>query len=67
VTGAVDYPGSTWRDRPRIDRGQGVFVATDQSAAPGLLSEVSVAAALTAADHAVAAYHAKTPRSDDVR
>jgi hypothetical protein len=67
VTGAVDYPGSTWRDRPRIDRGQGIFVATDQSAAPGLLSEVSVAAALTAADHAVAAYRAKTSRSDDVR
>jgi hypothetical protein len=37
------------------------------SAAPGLLSEVSVASALTAADHAVAAYRAKTPRSEDVQ
>jgi len=56
MTGALDYPGTTWRDRPGIDRGQGVFLATDMSAAPGLLSEVSVASALTAADLAVAAY-----------
>jgi hypothetical protein len=67
VTGAVDYPGTTWRDRPRIDRGQDVFLATDMSAAPGLLSEVSVASALIAADHAVAAYRAKTSRSEDVQ
>jgi NAD(P)-binding Rossmann-like domain len=66
-TGAVDYPGTTWRDRPQIDRGQDVFLATDMSAAPGLLSEVSVASALTAADHAVAAYRPKTSRSEDVR
>jgi hypothetical protein len=37
------------------------------SAAPGLLSEVSVASALTAADLAVAAYRAKTSRSGHVR
>jgi choline dehydrogenase-like flavoprotein len=67
VAGAVDHPGATWRDRPRIDRGQDVFLATDMSAVPGLLSEVSVASALTAADHAVAAYRAKTSRSRDVR
>ena len=67
VTGALDHPGATWRDRPRIDRGQDVFLATDMSAAPGLLSEVSVASALIAADHAVAAYRAKTSRSRDVR
>jgi hypothetical protein len=67
VTGAVDYPGSSWRDRPRIDRGQGVFLATDMSASPGLLSEVSVASALAAADHAVAVYRPKTSRSEDVR
>ena len=48
-TGALDLPGFTWRDRPAIDRGDGVFVATDQSAAPGLLSEVTFAAALEAA------------------
>jgi hypothetical protein len=67
VTGAVDYPGTTWCDRPRIDRGQDVFLATDMSAAPGLLSEVSVASALTAADHAVAVYRPKTSRSEDAR
>jgi phytoene dehydrogenase-like protein len=40
-TGAVDYPGRTWRDRPAIERGDGLFLAGDQVAAPGLLSEVS--------------------------
>jgi hypothetical protein len=67
MTGAVDYPGTTWHDRPRIDRGQDVFLATDQSAAPGLLSEVCVASALTAAGLAVAAYRATTLRSKDVQ
>lgn len=40
-TGAVDLPGTTWRDRPAIERGDGVFLVGDQVAAPGLLSEVS--------------------------
>ncbi|MFF2329225.1 MULTISPECIES: NAD(P)-binding protein [unclassified Streptomyces] len=40
-TGAVDRPGTTWRDRPALDRGDGIFLAGDQVAAPGLLSEVS--------------------------
>ena len=44
-TGAVDLPGTTWHDRPAIDRGQELKVATDQSAAPGLLAETGVAAA----------------------
>ena len=44
-TGAVDLPGTTWHDRPAIDRGQQLKVATDQSAAPGLLAETAVAAA----------------------
>jgi phytoene dehydrogenase-like protein len=44
-TGAVDLPGTTWRDRPSIDRGRTVMVATDQSAAPGLLAETGIAAA----------------------
>ncbi|MDI9887439.1 NAD(P)-binding protein [Streptomyces sp. HNM0645] len=52
-TGAVDRPGTTWRDRPRIDRGDGVFLAGDQVAAPGLLSEVSFTSALEAASLAV--------------
>ena len=40
-TGAVDYPGTTWRDRPAVERGDELFLAGDQVAAPGLLSEVS--------------------------
>lgn len=47
-TGAVDLPGTTWRDRPAIDRGNGVYLAGDQVAAPGLLSEVSFNSALEA-------------------
>ncbi|MFB7086864.1 NAD(P)-binding protein [Streptomyces sp. NPDC056296] len=47
-TGAVDLPGTTWRDRPAVDRGDGVYLAGDQVAAPGLLSEVSFNSALTA-------------------
>lgn len=54
-TGAVDRPGTTWRDRPRIDRGNGVYLAGDQVAAPGLLSEVSFTSALEAATLAVKA------------
>ncbi|MFI6504910.1 phytoene desaturase family protein [Nonomuraea typhae] len=44
-TGAVDLPGTTWRDRPAVSRGGALAVATDQSAAPGLLAEVGIAAA----------------------
>ncbi|GHH46611.1 NAD(P)-binding protein [Streptomyces candidus] len=47
-TGAVDLPGTTWRDRPAIDRGNGVYLAGDQVAAPGLLAEVSFNSALEA-------------------
>ncbi|RZB15225.1 FAD-dependent oxidoreductase [Streptomyces sp. F001] len=47
-TGAVDLPGTTWRDRPAVDRGDGVYLAGDQVAAPGVLSEVSFNSALTA-------------------
>jgi hypothetical protein len=48
-SGAVDLPGYTWCDRPAIDRGDGVFLAGDMVAAPGLLSEVSFTSALQAA------------------
>jgi phytoene dehydrogenase-like protein len=48
-TGAVDYPGHTWRDRPAIDRGDGAYLVGDQVAAPGLLSEASVASGIRAA------------------
>jgi phytoene dehydrogenase-like protein len=47
-TGPLDHPGKSWRDRPAIDRGDGVFLAGDMVAAPGLLSEVSWASAVEA-------------------
>lgn len=47
-TGALDPPGTSWRDRPAVDRGDGVFLAGDMVAAPGLLSEVSWASAVEA-------------------
>lgn len=47
-TGALDWPGETWRDRPAIDRGDGVFLAGDMVAAPGLLSEVAWASGVEA-------------------
>jgi glycine/D-amino acid oxidase-like deaminating enzyme len=48
-TGPLDLPGKSWRDRPAIDRGGGVFLAGDMVAAPGLLSEVSWASGVEAA------------------
>jgi hypothetical protein len=48
-TGALDLPGRTWHDRPAVERGDGVFLAGDMVAAPGLLSEVSFHSAITAA------------------
>ncbi|MER5627649.1 NAD(P)-binding protein [Streptosporangium sp. NPDC002544] len=54
-TGALDLPGTTWRDRPAIDRGDGVWLAGDSVAAPGLLSEVSSHSALIAAESALRA------------
>jgi phytoene dehydrogenase-like protein len=47
-TGALDLPGQTWRDRPAIDRGGGVFLAGDMVAAPGVLSEIAWASAVEA-------------------
>ncbi|MEW1722838.1 NAD(P)-binding protein [Streptomyces sp. NPDC093109] len=52
-TGAVDLPGTTWRDRPRIDRGGGVYLAGDAVAAPGVLAEVSFNSGIEAATLAV--------------
>jgi phytoene dehydrogenase-like protein len=54
-TGALDLPGRTWRDRPAVDRGDGVWLVGDSVAAPGVLSEVSVTSALAAAGAALAA------------
>ena len=52
-SGALDLPGSTWHDRPAIDRGDGIFVCGDQVAAPGCLAEVSFASAIDAGTLAV--------------
>lgn len=54
-SGPLDYPGTSWRDRPAIDRGDGVYLAGDMVAAPGLLSEVAWGSAVEAAKLAVAA------------
>ncbi len=54
-TGPLDRPGLTWRDRPAVDRGDGVFLAGDMVAAPGLLSEVSWASGAEAGSLALAA------------
>ena len=53
-TGAVDPPGTSWRDRPAIDRGDGVYLVGDRVAAPGLLSEVSLNSGVRAAQLALA-------------
>jgi phytoene dehydrogenase-like protein len=50
-TGALDLPGTTWQGRPAVSRGAALAVATDQSAAPGLLAEVGIAAAQLAIEH----------------
>jgi NAD(P)-binding Rossmann-like domain len=52
-SGALDLPGTTWRDRPAIDRGNGVFLCGDQVAAPGCLSEVSFASGIDAGTRAL--------------
>jgi phytoene dehydrogenase-like protein len=52
-SGALDLPGTTWRERPAIDRGNGVFLCGDQVAAPGCLSEVSFASAIDAGSRAL--------------
>ncbi|GAA3372764.1 NAD(P)-binding protein [Streptomyces sannanensis] len=54
-TGAVDRPGTTWRDRPAIARGSGVWLAGDQVAAPGVLSEVAFNSGIEAATLALKA------------
>jgi hypothetical protein len=53
-SGALDLPGYTWRDRPAVDRGGGVFLAGDLVAAPGVRAEVSINSALVAARLATA-------------
>jgi phytoene dehydrogenase-like protein len=62
-TGALDMAGETWRDRPAIDRGDGVFVAGDMVAAPGCLSEIAWASAVDAAALAVQAVERASVRA----
>lgn len=47
-SGALDHPGTTWRDRPAVHRGDGVWLAGDWVAAPGVLAEVSWASGIEA-------------------
>ena len=61
-SGALDIPGTTWRDRPAIDRGDGVFLAGDMVAAPGLLAEVSWASAIEASRLALEAARTSRPQ-----
>ncbi|MEU5414068.1 NAD(P)-binding protein [Streptomyces clavifer] len=66
-TGAVDRPGTTWRDRPAIDRGDGILLAGDQVAAPGLLSEVSFNSGIEAAALALARIGRAAPEGLDLK
>jgi hypothetical protein len=61
-SGALDLPGTTWRDRPAIDRGDDVFLAGDMVAAPGLLAEVSWASAIEASRLALEAARTTRPQ-----
>jgi len=54
-TGALDLPGQTWRDRPAVDRGNGIYLAGDMVAAPGMRGEIAINSGLHAARCAVAA------------
>jgi phytoene dehydrogenase-like protein len=51
--GAADLPGRSWEDRPPVDYADGLFLAGDYVAAPGLLSEISFESARQAAARAV--------------
>jgi hypothetical protein len=65
-SGAVDPPGYSWRDRPAVDRGGGVYLAGDMVAAPGLLSEVSWASAIEASRLALSSVGTARPRLREV-
>jgi phytoene dehydrogenase-like protein len=61
-SGALDMPGATWRDRPAVDRGEGVFLAGDMVAAPGMLSEVCWASGIEAGRLALEAARTSRPQ-----
>ncbi len=60
-TGALDFPGQSWRDRPSVDRGDGTFLAGDMVAAPGCLSEIAWASAVEASRLALAVSTVRRP------
>ncbi|MBE3000416.1 NAD(P)-binding protein [Nocardiopsis sp. HNM0947] len=60
-SGALDLPGTTWRDRPAVDRGGGVYLAGDSVAAPGLLGEVSITSAVAAVNAALSREPVRAP------
>ncbi|MEU9558168.1 hypothetical protein [Streptomyces fumanus] len=59
-TGADDPPGSTWRDRPSIDRGEGLRLAGDMVAAPGTRGGIPINSALRAVRSAVTGLRPRT-------
>jgi predicted NAD/FAD-dependent oxidoreductase len=61
-SGALDMPGTSWQDRPAIERGDGVYLAGDMVAAPGMLAEVSWGSGVEAARLALAATESRRPR-----
>lgn len=63
-SGALDPVGASWRDRPAIDRGDGVWLCGDSVAAPGLLSDPAVTSALEAARLATAERRIVVPGKD---
>ncbi len=49
TVGPCEMPGTTWRDRPAIDRGHGRWLIGSHVAAPGILAETCFESAKTAA------------------
>ncbi len=54
AVGPSDLPGTSWRDRPAIDRGRGRWLIGDRVAAPGILAETCFESARMAAGLALA-------------
>lgn len=47
-SGAVDPVGTSWTNRPAVERGDGVFLAGDRVARPGLFAEIAWASGVDA-------------------
>ncbi len=61
ASGALDLPGTSWRDRQPIAYSDSIWIAGDWVAAPGHLSEVSWASAVEVARAAVAVTTGHSP------